>query len=347
MTEPALFQSRPRRRLLWLALLALAVAALVSVRLQPQPVEERLVRLQAQDEFGTESPLLGEALALQALLLDYRDDRLLLLKAQAALQVYPEWARFVMNLFGEEPEFQQALRAHGEYLLPPVMHFYQNPVGSIEMMNRVAGTGKVLTPEQRAWYAVNFANKEGQDFTGQFVVGADGNNIEWIWTERITEGIAQFFTSGIRTLESRYRTDQPIRMEDVGWAAVDALIIGSAVKFLKAGRAAAGTARASSVTARSAAYSSRLARAGRMASVMVSNAKWPAAVALVYVVVKHPALLNDVFAGAARVLGVPAWMVQIPGWFLVLLPLLLLTRWLLATVLWLLPITWLRGRRLR
>ena len=347
MTEPALFQSRPRRRLLWLALFALAVAALVSVRLQPQPVEERLVRLQAQDEFGTESPLLGEALALQALLLDYRDDRLLLLKAQAALQVYPEWTRFVMDLFGEEPEFQQALRAHGEYLMPPVMHFYQNPVGSIEMMNRVAGTGKVLTPEQRAWYAVNFANKEGQDFTGQFVVGADGNNIEWIWTERITEGITQFFTSGIRTLESRYRTDQPIRMEDVGWAAVDALIIGSAVKFLKAGRAAAGTARASSVTARSAAYSSRLARAGRMASVMVSNAKWPAAVALVYVVVKHPALLNDVFAGAARVLGVPAWMVQMPGWFLVLLPLLLLTRWLLATVLWLLPITWLRGRRLR
>lgn len=185
-------------------------------------------------------------MALQALLLDYRDDRLLLLKAQAALQVYPpEWTRFVMDLFGEEPEFRQALRAHGEYLMPPVMHFYQNPVGSIEMMNRVAGTGKVLTPEQRAWYAVNFANKEGQDFTGQFVVGgADGNNIEWIWTERITEGITQFFTSGIRTLESRYRTDQPIRMEDVGWAAVDALIIGSAVKFLKAGRAAAGTARA-------------------------------------------------------------------------------------------------------
>ena len=68
MTEPALFQSRPRRRILWLALFALTVAVLVSVSLQPQPVEERLVRLHAQDEFGTESPLLGEALALQALL---------------------------------------------------------------------------------------------------------------------------------------------------------------------------------------------------------------------------------------------------------------------------------------
>lgn len=347
MTESALFRSRPRRRILWLALFALVVAVLVSVRLQPQPVEERLVRLHAQNVFGTESPLLDEALPLQALLLDYRDDRLLLLKAQAALQVYPEWARFVMDLFGEEPEFQQALRAHGEYLIPPVMHFYRNPVGSIEMVNRVAGTGQALTPEQRAWYAVNFANKEGQDFTGQFVVGADGNNIEWIWTERITEGVTQFFTSGIRTLESRYRTDQPIRMGDVGWAAVDALIIGSAVKFLKAGRAAASTARASSVTARSAAYSFRLARAGRMASVMVSNAKWPAIAALAYVVVKHPALLNDVFAGAARALGVPAWMVQVPGWFLVLLPLLLLVRWLLATVAWLLPTTWLRDRRLR
>lgn len=160
------------------------------------------------------------------------------------------------------------------------------------------GSGQPLSPLERAWYAVNFANREGQDFTGQFVVGPD-DNIQWIWTERITEGVAQFFTSGFRALESRYRTNQPIRMGDVGWAAVDALVIGSAVKFLKAGRAAATATRATTVTARTAAYSSRLARAGRMASVMVSNAKWPAAVALAYVVVKHPTLLNDVFAGAA------------------------------------------------
>lgn len=336
MAEPALFRTHRRRGILWLAVIALGVAVLVALRLQPLPVEERLVRLHAQEAFGTRSELLAEPLPVQALLLDYRDDRLLMLKAQAALQVYPDHTRFLMDLFGEEPEFQDALRAHGEYLVPPVIHFYQNPVRSIEVMNRVAGTRQTLTAEQRAWYAVNFANKEGHDFTSQFVVGPDGN-IEWIWTDRITEGVTQFFTSGIRTLEARYRTDQPIRASDLGWAAVDAIVIGSAVKFLKAGRAAATTARASTVTARSAAYSSRLARAGRMASVMVSHARWPAVAALAYVAVRHPVVLNDLFAGAANVLGVPPWMVQVPGWFLILLPFLLLLRWMARVCLWFVP----------
>lgn len=346
MQEPVLFRTHRRRSVLWLALIALVIAMLVAVRFQPQPVEERLVRLHAQDVFGARSAVLAEPLPVQALLLDYRDDRLLLLKAQAALQVFPEHTRWLMELFGEEPEFQDALKAHGEYLIPPVIHFYQNPVRSIELMNRVAGTRQTLTPEQRAWYAVNFANKEGQDFTGQFVVGPDGN-IEWIWTDRITEGVTQFFTSGIRTLESRYRTDQPIRASDVGWAAVDAIVIGSAVKFLKAGRAAATTARASTVTARSAAYSTRLARAGRMASVMVGHAKWPAVAALAYVAVRHPLVLNDLFAGAAKVLGVPPWMVQVPGWFLILLPFLLLLRWMTRVCLWFVPASWTQARGLR
>lgn len=336
MTEPALFRTHRRRSVLWLAVIALMVAVLVAARSQPQPVEERLVRLHAQEAFGARSDLLAEPLPVQALLLDYREDVLLFLKAQAALQVFPEHTRLLMELFGEEEEFQAALRAHGEYLIPPVIHFYQNPVGSIEMMNRVAGTRQTLSPEERAWYAINFANNEGHDFTGQFLVGPDGS-IEWIWTERITEGVTQFFTSGIRTLESRYRTDQPVRARDVGWAAVDAIIIGSAVKFLKAGRAAATTARASTVTARSAAYTSRLARAGRMASVMVSHARWPAVAALAYVAVRHPVVLNDLFAGAAKVLGVPPWMVQVPGWFIILLPILLLLRWLGRICLWFVP----------
>ena len=336
MSEPALFRTHRRRSWPWLAVIALVVAVLVALRLQPQPVEERLVRLHSQEVFGADSQLLVEPLPVQATLLDYRSDRLLLLKAQAALQVYPEHTRQLLELFGEEPEFREALKTHGEYLIPPVIHFYRNPVSSIEMLNRVAGTRETLTPEQRAWYAVNFANKEGQDFTGQFVVAPDGS-IEWIWTERITEGVTRFFTSGIRTLESRYRTDQPISVSDIGWAAVDAVVIGSAVKFLKAGRAAATTARATTVTARSAAYGSRLARAGQMASTMIGYAKWPAVAALAYVAVRHPVLLNDLFAGAAKVLGVPPWMIQVPGWFLILLPLLLILRWLARVCLWFIP----------
>lgn len=343
MAEPTLFRPRQRRGWLWLVLIALALAVALPRVWQPAPIEDRLVEVHARETFGAESDLLREPVPVQALLLDFQSDRLLSLKAQAALHVYPQRSRTLFDLFGEEPEFRQALRAYGEHLIPPAAYFYENPVRTIEVLNRLRGNGESLTPEQRAWCAINFANREGQDFIGQFVVAPDGE-IQWLWTDRITEGVTQFFTSGIRTLEARYRTDQPIRASDIGWAAVDAVIIGSAVKFVKAGRAAATTTRAATVTGRSAAYSSRLARAGRMASVMVSNAKWPAAIALGYVVIKHPVLLNDMFAGVANVLGVPPWAVQVPGWFLVLLPLLLLLRWLARVLTWVLsPLVRQRG----
>lgn len=317
-----------RRRLLWPAALALLVAALIAAFAKPMMLEERLITISAQDQFKQHPELLKQPLAIQALLLDYQTDSLLWLKTLSALHVYPEHTPLLLGLFGEEPAFRQALRAQGESLIPPVIHFYRNPVTSIEVLNRISGGDAALSPEQRAWHAVNFANQEGDDFTGQFRVAPDGA-IEWIWTERITEGITQFFTSGIRTLETRYRTDQEIRASDLGWAAVDAVIIGSAVKFLKAGRVAANTARSASVTTRTASYSARLARAGQVASAMVSNAKWPALIAFGYVTVKHPAILNDLFAGAASVLGVPAWMVQLPAWFLIFLPLFIVLRSLL------------------
>ena len=320
-----------KHRLVWPAALALLVAALIAAFAKPMVVEERLVSIAAQNQFAHHPELLAQPLTVQALMLDYQPDSLLWLKTLSALHVHPEHTPMLLELFGEEPEFRQALKAQGERLIPPVIHFYRNPVTSIEVLNRITGGDAPLSPEQRAWYAVNFANQEGDDFTGQFRVAPDGS-IEWIWTERITEGITQFFTSGIRTLETRYRTDQELRASDFGWAAVDAVIIGSAVKFLKAGRVAANTVRSASVTTRTTSYSARLARAGQMASVVVSNAKWPALIALAYVTVKHPAILNDLFAGAAAVLGVPAWMVQLPGWFLVLLPLLVGLSWLARAV---------------
>ncbi|MBJ6138865.1 hypothetical protein [Marinobacter litoralis] len=326
-----------KHRLVGPAVLALLVAGLIAAFAKPMMVEERLISIAAHDHFGHHPQLLEQPLPIQALLLDYQTDSLLWLKTLSALHVYPDQTSMVLELFGEEPEFRLALRAQGEKLIPPVIHFYRNPVTSIEVLNRITGGDAALSPEQRAWYAVKFANKEGDDFTGQFRVAPDGS-IEWIWTERITEGVTRFFTSGIRTLETRYRTDQELRASDFGWAAVDAVIIGSAVKFLKAGRVAANTARTASVSTRTASYSTRLARAGQMASAIVSNAKWPAFMALAYVVVTHPSILNDVFAGAASVLGGPAWMIQLPGWFLVLLPLLVGISWLARTVHGLIPV---------
>jgi hypothetical protein len=362
--EPLLFRPRKRRRLLWLVLFALAGAVGLSFSMTTMDPEERLVRVQAAEEYGQDSIVAAQPADIQALLLDYRSDPLLALKARAALLVYPADTRRLLRLYGTEPEFRRALAEHGEHLVPPVTYFYRHPVGSVEAMNRLARAWQAttrmvrgyldqdssgqqqppdsgeLTPEQRGWYAVNFALEEGQDFTGQFVVAPSGN-IEWLWTERIMENAVQFLTSGIANLEERYRTDQPIGAADIGWAAVDAVIIGSSVKLLKAGRAAAVTTRSASLGTRSAAFSARMARVGRMASVLVRNGKWPALVALGYVAIRHPGLLNDVFAGVADMLGMPPWIMQVAGWFLVLMVLMFVLR-----LLWRLGPGWmLRGMR--
>lgn len=363
--EPSLFRPRKRRSLLWLVVFALAAAVGLTFSMTTMDPEERLVRVQAAEEYGQDSVVAAQPADIQALLLDYRSDRLLALKARAALLVYPSETRQLLRLYGTEPEFRRALSEHGEHLVPPVIYFYRHPVGSVEAMNRLArawqatrrmvedylgngasgqsqqlqGSGE-LTPEQRGWYAVNFALQEGQDFTGQFVVAPDGD-IEWLWTERIMENAVQFLTSGIANLEERYRTDQPIGAADIGWAAVDAVIIGSSVKLLKAGRAAAVTTRSASLGTRSAAFSARMARVGRMASVLVRNGKWPALVALGYVAIRHPALLNDLFAGVASILGVPPWVMQVTGWFLLLMALMFVLR-----LLWRLGPGWMiRGMR--
>jgi hypothetical protein len=363
--EPSLFRPVKRRRLPWLVLFALAAAVGLSLSLTTMEPEERLVRVQAAEEYGQDSIVAAQPADIQALLLDYRSDRLLALKARAALLVYPSETRQLLRLYGTEPEFRRALAEHGEHLVPPVIYFYRHPVGSVEALNRLArawqATGRMmkdyfgnnaagqsqqpqaggeLTPEQRGWYAVNFALQEGQDFTGQFVV-APGGDIEWLWTERIMENAVQFLTSGIANLEKRYRTDQPIGAADIGWAAVDAVIIGGSLKLLKAGRAAAVTTRSASLGTRSAAFSARMARVGQMASVLVRNGKWPALVALGYVAIRHPALLNDLFASVAGVLGVPPRMMQVTGWFLLLMGLMLVLRLLW----WLGPGWMLRGMR--
>ncbi len=332
--------------------MAVLMAAVFSTIAKPVPIEQKLINIHANDVLGDFPGIEQEPVEIQAILLDMADDPLLLLKAKAAFMRYPDMARELFPLYSAEPKFRSILKRYGEDILPPIQLFAGQPISTIEWMNKASrqyqavkrfftGTpepsstakqpateGNNLSPKERGWYAVNFIKSEGHDFLGQFVVDDQGTT-QWIGTERVLEGLNQFFASGIRDLEKNYRSGNEITAGDIGWASVDALIFVSAVKVLRVGRAAAVTTKGASRGTRTAALAARVSRSGKMVLRSARYAKWPLVIGAGYLVITHPSIINDLFAGIAEVLGYPVAAVQFIGWLLLLIPALYIGSWLL------------------
>lgn len=328
---------------------ALLISVVASFSSRPMPIEEKLISIQAREVLPHYDAITDESVDVQAAVLDLGDDPLTRLKAQAALLAHPEMARTILPLYASEPEFREVLRKYGEGALPPIDYFLRHPVTSIEWMDKavrqyervrnyfaerrddnhdVSKNAEALTPEQRGWYAVNFIRTEGHDFLGQFLVDAAGQT-QWVQTERVTEGLAQFFTSGVRQLEADYRTGEDISAADIGWASVDVLVFASAVKVLRASRAAAKATQSARFSTRSAALAARISSSGRLILNSARYAKWPLVIGAGYLVISHPSIINDFFAGVADVFGVSPMLIQLAGWLLILVPMLYLASWLL------------------
>jgi hypothetical protein len=336
------------KRLFAIFVLAALLATFFSLAAKPVPVEQKLIRIHASDVLGGFPGLEHESVDLQAVLADMAQDPLLVLKARAALLKYPVMARQLLLLYGDEPEFQEILRQHGDSVLPPIHYFVSNPVGSIEWMNRagkqyqlfkkwfndnesgpeVVGSAQPLTPTERGWYAVQYIYTEGHDFLGQFLVNPE-DQVEWLASERVLEGLNQFFAGGLRQLEKRHRMNEPISAGDIGWAALDVVVFASAVKVLRIGRFAAATTGNASRGTRSAALAVRFSRGGRLVLASARYAKWPLIVGAGYLVIAHPSLINDFLVELADVIGAPALLIQFVGWLLLLMPALYLLRGLL------------------
>lgn len=347
-----ILMDKPVKKLVIICGMALLLATVFSVAVRPVPIEQRLIQIQARDALQGFPDIKQQPVEIQAILLDFADDPLLLIKAQAAFIRYPDMARSVFSLYGQEPEFQDILRRHGETVLPPIHHFMTRPIYTIELLNQAdqryqalkqfftgaeksadipgspPGQYQRLSPQQRGWFAVNFIKHEGHDFLGQFIVDDQGET-QWVVTERMLEGLNQFFTSGIRSLETKYRAGEELTASDVGWASVDVLVLTSAVKVLRMGRVAAVTTQNASRGTRSAALAARIGQGGRMVLNSARYAKWPMVIGAGYLVMTHPALVSDLLAGVADVLGYPVLAVQLAGWFLLLIPALYLGSWLL------------------
>jgi hypothetical protein len=337
------------RRLVF-ALIGAVLAALILVRTWgSEPIEQRLVGVQIEALMpGYAEALRTEPLEVQAaMLLLALDDPMLAARAQLALQRHGGLARPVLAAYAADPGFRLVLDEYGEHVVPPIHFFMHNGLPSLAVYKWAGDTADAfrrrwggaedaapvaLTAEERGRFAIRFIAKDGHDFLGQFIVGNDGM-VSRVQTERLTEGLIGFFTGGVRNLETRVRRGDELRLSDAGWAAVDVALAASALKVLRVGRGAAAQSSAVVAEPAMAAIGTTLLRGSRMGTQV---ARFGGPVALVYIVVRHPSLLNSAFARAAELLGYPAWVVQGLGWVLVLLPVLLLLQWLLCPLGWML-----------
>ncbi|MBA1149276.1 hypothetical protein H0Z60_19710, partial [Ectothiorhodospiraceae bacterium WFHF3C12] len=256
------------RKLAVVFVISLAIGAFIGLRADPTTFETEVARADARASLDLPQETVA-SLPPQTLgaLLGYADDEVLLYNARAALARYPAKAARVIGLYGDEDEFGTILRDYGASVVPPVHYYLENEsytlnvmrytaeqirranelarrfwteerTGARQPVQQAAAREQALTPELRGWYAVNFIREEGHDFLGQFVVDSTGD-VQRVQFERVIEGTAQFFTSGLRTLEQKYRSDATVTAGDYAWAGVDLAIMGGAVKILRAGKAAA------------------------------------------------------------------------------------------------------------
>lgn len=354
-------------RILILLVIALLFSLVVRFLLPQHTYHEHLIRLQLKQTLPANLvDLEQESIETQALFLDYAQNTELVLKAQLALLKYPEKTRHILSLYGSEPAFSDILLRYGETVIPIIDYFLtSDPISSIKLIDqagKATGTLKdwwngtadkslaaaMPWPERQGWYAIHFIQQEGHDFLGQFVLDPAGA-VKWIQTERFSEGLASFFTSGVEQLETRYVTDQSISGHDLLWAGVDVLAVAGTLKLLRAGRQAAQSGRSISLARQTTLYGSSLLKSSMAGKLL----KYSAIAATAWLAITHPGLVSSLLAEAGHLLGIPPAIAQIAGLaiisFVLLFPLLTIMKWLITpairlTRLILIALFWLQGR---
>ncbi len=197
--------------------------------------------------------------------------------------------------------------------IPVIQYFRDNDVWTVRALDAVTGAlkdlwdrltgngqakpGRVeLGPVERGWYAVHFIKHEGHDFLGQFAVHPDGK-ARWNQTDRVVKASTAFFTSGVRNLETKIDLGQDITGADAFWAGLDVALVAVPAKLLLSGRAVARSGQELNFAARTRLVAPRLLPRGEFFRKLGA---YGAAAATLYVVARHPSLLNSVFAELAE-----------------------------------------------
>lgn len=334
----------------WVVLLiaALVGALILSPMGSESGYEETLIGVQIRQESQALGPeIASQPLLIQALMLDYLADPVLVLAARLALTRQPRLAGRILSLYGAEPEFQAVLLRYGDPVLPVIGYFMDTEISTLEWRHRLgaqyarfrstlaevldepetslsaARGGEApspeLTPEEKGWYAIHVLQEEGYDFLGQFTTEAAGR-VQWVQTERVLESINAVFLGGVRRLETRWRREQAIQAGDLAWAGLDVVALAASVKLVKAvkGVSMAGqTSHRLSLSSRTALIGSRLiARSGGAG---IAIAKWGAVPAAIYLMLRYPSLINATLGELADWAGLPRAPVRFLFWYALVL----------------------------
>lgn len=348
------------RKALLIFAAAIVVALAISLSWTPRSYVEQLIRVQADQELGhIDKRILNEPVEVQGVLLDYSGDKAvdkeLVLKTWIALSKYPKETREILSLYGSEPEFKEILLKYGEAVIPVIQYFREHDVWSVKVMDatgqvatrvtkalavlwdRMSGNARTnsnsvaqtkpreLDPkDKRGWYAVNLIRQEGHDLLGQFVINKD-NEVKRIQIQRLLHAITSLFTSGLRNLETKYELGD-ITKSDWFWAGVDVAVVATPIKLLRGGKAIARSGEELSLTTRTKVFAPRLVS---KAKIFQKMGKYGVAAATVYIVVTHPSLINSVLGEIAKLLGLPPWLGQFVGWYLIIVLVLYPLSWIL------------------
>ena len=322
-------------------------AVLITHYLIVRPYDEQLMRIQSTERLGNlGDAVLDEPMEIQAILLDYTSDKELVLKAWIALAKYPAATRELLVLYGTEPAFQNALKKYGESIVPVIQYFRANEIWTIsagkkiaEASDAVANYGKQvwnwvsrndvpakpnaapvqsvqpvrIDANERGWYAINTINTDGHNLLGQFVEGPD-KQIKRIQTDRVGKFATDILSSGFRELETKVKRGEELNTTDYLWAGVDVLPLIGVAKGLRLAKQAATAGKEVRLSTKTRLLAPKLFES----SAMRRLAKYGSGVAVAYLVVQHPALINSLFGQMAKVFGVDPWLFQLAGWWLIL-----------------------------
>ena len=351
-----------REAILFGICIAIAVAAYVTFvqyRSSEQPYVDALIKLQLDERLEDRSELfVGESPGIQALMLHYSDDDSLVLRTRIALNEFPDTAEEVLLTYGADPDFKEVFDEYGETIIPVIQYFIENDLIIDELLHDIqrmwASLWAIvssnnddkdlqsidLSSEVRGALSIAMIQDMGHGLLGQFVAN-DNGQIERVRTEQTLEIISGALADGIRTVEEKYRAEENVEIKDILWATADVAALTGALalvsrtagtlKLMRATKEVVRSGKRLSVTRTSATIGARLlSSAGKVAPRV---AKYGVPLATILLIVKHPNLLNSLFAEVGVWLSLPQWLSQISLWMLLLFILLIPLSWVLVPAL--------------
>lgn len=255
---------------------------------------------------------------------------------------YPEQTVTLYHLFGHTQEFQTILFQNGyEKGIPVVWSFFLDEYAhSYEIQDLIAkgvagfaaqGFGEAwkrmqeawknkLTPDERAWIAVNRIWQTKGSYLAQFVVDSNGV-ARRSQVARAFATVEEIFLGDIEAIEWKYKSGEVITASEAVGAAVEVAFLAAVgaktlLAFSKAGKIAAVAGK----TTKAAKSSSLLARTSTFAPALYRSTamRWGVAGVGGYLLWHNRAAFNSGIAVVAETIGINPLALQAVFWLLLI-----------------------------